>query len=41
MDMGMVMQVLSPSVQHGEEADLGAEMLGIRRNDAQRRNRMS
>src|SRR5712675_2475995 len=35
MDMGMVMQVLSPSVQHGEEADLGAKMLGIGRNDAQ------
>jgi hypothetical protein len=36
MNVGMVMQVLSPSAQHGEEADLGAEMFGIGRNDAQR-----
>jgi hypothetical protein len=29
MDMRMVMEVLSPGVKHGEEADLGTEMFGI------------
>src|ERR1035438_2435312 len=30
--MGMNLQVLSPGVQHGEETDLGSQMLGIGRN---------
>ena len=29
MDMGMKLDFLVPGVQHAEEADLGAEMLGI------------
>ena len=29
MDMRMMLEVLSPGVQHAEEADLSAEMLGI------------
>jgi hypothetical protein len=29
MDMRMVMEVLSPGVKHGEEADLGTEMSGV------------
>ena len=29
MDMGMKLDFLIPGVQHTEEADLGAEMLGI------------
>lgn len=33
--MGMVQQILPPGVQHGEETDFGAEMLGIGGDDAQ------
>src|SRR5271165_5236731 len=29
MDMGMMLELLIPGVQHAEEADLGAEMSGI------------
>jgi len=29
MQVGVVKQVLTPTVEHGEEADLGAEVLGI------------
>lgn len=29
MDMGMVVEILSPSIEHGENAELGAQMLGI------------
>jgi len=29
MDMGMGLQLLTPSMQHAEEADLRPEMLGI------------
>jgi hypothetical protein len=29
MDMGMMLQLLIPGVQHAEETDLGAEMSGI------------
>src|SRR6266404_848246 len=29
MQVGMKEEILSPTVEHGEEADLGAEMLGI------------
>src|SRR5207302_6093736 len=36
VDMGMMMQVLSPGVQDGYEPDLGAEMPGIGGDDAQR-----
>ena len=32
----MMMQVLSPGVQHGHQPDLGAEMPGIGCDDAQR-----
>ena len=35
----MVMQVLAPGVQHGDHADLGAEMLGIGGDGAQRLGR--
>lgn len=34
MEMGMKKQVLSPTVQYGEEADLGAQMFGIGGNGA-------
>ena len=37
--MGMMVQVLAPGVQHGDQADLGAEMLGIGGDDAQRLGR--
>ncbi len=33
--MGVVQQILPPAVQHGEEADLGAEMLGTGGDGAQ------
>ena len=36
MDVRMMVQVLAPDMEHGEEADLGAEMLGIGGDDAQR-----
>jgi hypothetical protein len=36
MDMGMMMQVLSPGVQDGDQSDLGAEMPGIGSDEAQR-----
>src|SRR2546425_12591664 len=29
MDMGMMLKLLIPGVEHAEEADLGAEMFGI------------
>ena len=29
MDMRMVIEVLAPGVQHGREADLGAQVLGV------------
>jgi hypothetical protein len=35
MQMRMVQQILSPGVQDGEEADLGAEALGIGGNGLQ------
>jgi hypothetical protein len=36
MGMGMMMQVLSPGVQDGDQSDLGAEMPGIGSDEAQR-----
>src|SRR6266850_598221 len=36
VDMGMMMQVLSPGVQDGDQPNLGAEMPGIGSDDAQR-----
>ncbi|MBB4276686.1 hypothetical protein GGE12_004483 [Rhizobium mongolense] len=36
MQVGMVQQILPPGVQYGEEADLGAEMLGVGGDGAQR-----
>jgi hypothetical protein len=36
VDMGMMMEVLSPGVQDGHQPDLGAEMPGIGSDDAQR-----
>ena len=39
MDMRMMVQGLAPGVQHGDEADLGAEMLGIGGDRAQRLGR--
>ena len=41
MEMGMKKQVLSPTVQYGEEADLGAQMFGIGRDGRQRLGRSS
>ena len=41
MDVRMVVQVLAPGVEHGDEADLGAEMLGIGGDPAQRLGRRS
>jgi hypothetical protein len=45
MEMGMKKQVLPPTVQYGEEADLGAEMFGsaamVRRVSEVARKRMS
>lgn len=35
MQMRMMVQVLAPGVQHGEEANLGAEVLGIGGDGAQ------
>src|SRR5690606_34012210 len=35
MQMRMMVQVLAPGVQHGEEADLGTQMLGICGDGAQ------
>jgi hypothetical protein len=29
MQVGMMQQVLPPSVEHGEKADLGTQVLGI------------
>ena len=34
--MGMMMQVLSPGVQDGDQPDLSAEMPGIGSDDAKR-----
>ena len=36
MQMGMVEKSLSPGMEHREESDLRAQMLGIGRNGAQR-----
>jgi hypothetical protein len=36
MDMGMMFQLLIPTVEHPEEADFGAEMTGIARHFEQR-----
>jgi hypothetical protein len=36
MDIVIIMQVLSPSVQDGHQPDLGAEMPGIGTDDAPR-----
>ena len=33
--MGMNLEVLSPGMQHGEETDLGAQMLGVGRDGLQ------
>jgi hypothetical protein len=41
MDMRMVVQVLAPGVEHGDEADLGAEMLRVGRDASQRLGRGS
>ena len=35
MQVGMKHQVLSPTMEHGKEADLGAEMFGIGRDGGQ------
>ena len=29
MDVGVMLEVLAPGVEHGQEADLGPEVLGI------------
>jgi hypothetical protein len=39
MDVRMVMQVLAPGVEHGDEADLGAEMLWVGADRAERLGR--
>ena len=39
MEVGMIVKVLAPAVQHRDEADLGAEMLGIGGDRAQRLGR--
>jgi hypothetical protein len=39
MDMRMMVQVLAPGVEHGDEADLGAQILGIGGDPAQRLGR--
>ena len=36
MDMRMEMEILTPSVKHGQEADCRAQMLGVRRDGQQR-----
>jgi hypothetical protein len=35
MEMGMEKQVLSPTMEYGEKADLGSQMLGIGSNGGQ------
>ena len=35
MQVGMVKQVLTPTVEHGEEADLGVEVFGVGGDAAQ------
>ena len=44
MQMRMMAEVLTPGVEHGEETDLGAEVLGsaamVRKVSAAARNRM-
>ncbi len=39
MDVRVMMQVLTPGVEHGDDADLDAQMLGIARYGAQRLGR--
>ena len=36
MQMGMMLEGLAPGVQHGGDADVGAEMLGIGRDGGER-----
>jgi len=36
MQMGMVLEFLTPGMEHAEEADFGAEMVGIARHFEQR-----
>src|SRR5207244_4806331 len=36
VDVRVMMQILAPGMEHGDEADIGAEMLGIGGNSAQR-----
>jgi hypothetical protein len=36
MDMGVMLKLLVPRMQHREEADIGAEMLGIASDFEQR-----
>jgi hypothetical protein len=38
MDMGMMLEVLTPGVQDGGDADAGAEVLGIGGNGGEHRN---
>ena len=37
VDMGMMLEVLSPGMQHAEEADVGSKVLGIASQFEQRR----
>ena len=39
MNMRMMVQVLAPGMEHGQQPDLGAKMLGVRCNGAQRLGR--
>ena len=39
MDVRMVLQVLAPGVEHGDETDLGAEMAPVGSDRAQRLGR--
>src|SRR5215831_4601215 len=39
MDMGMMLEVLTPGVQDGGDADAGAEVLGIGGNGSEHRGR--
>src|SRR5438477_11127156 len=41
MDVGMMLQVLAPGVEHGDKANLGAEMARIGGDRAQRREPVS
>jgi hypothetical protein len=39
VDMGMMVEVLAPGVQNGDQPDLGAEMLGVAGDNPQRLRR--